>query len=122
MTWLWLALGGGIGTLGRYALAGAVAGRFGSGPLGIFAVNISGAFAIGFFLVVAGERGSISVDVQRFVATGLLGGYTTFSTLSLDTTRLLETGDYLGAAANGLGSLVAGVLAVWLGMTLARAL
>lgn len=119
-TYLWLALGGALGTLARYALSGAIASRYGPGPLGIFIVNISGAFLIGLFLVLAQDRFLVSPDIRRFVATGIMGGYTTFSTLSYETMRLVEDRDYLMATANGVGSLLAGLLAVWLGMTLAR--
>jgi fluoride exporter len=120
-TYLWLALGGALGTLGRYVLSGAIDSRYGPSPLGIFVVNVSGAFVIGFFLVLAQDRILVSPDLRRFVATGLCGGYTTFSTFSYDTMTLIEDHRYATAAANGLGSLAAGLLAVWLGMTLARA-
>jgi fluoride exporter len=115
-----VALGGALGTLGRYVVAGRVDERLGATPLGIFIVNISGAFMIGFFLTLAEGRFLISPDVRRFVATGILGGYTTFSTLSFETMKLLETGAYARGLANGLGSIVAGLAAVWVGMVLAR--
>lgn len=121
-TYLWLALGGALGTLSRYALSGAIDNRYGPSPLGIFVVNISGAFVIGFFLVLAQDRFLVSPDVRRFVAAGFCGGYTTFSTLAYETMTQLEDHNYWTAAANGLGSLAAGLVAVWLGMTLARAI
>jgi CrcB protein len=120
LSWVWLALGGALGTLGRYVVSGHVDERFGASPLGIFVVNISGAFAIGFFLTLAEGRFLISPDVRRFVATGILGGYTTFSTLSFESFKLLEAGDYTRGLANAFGSLAAGLVAVWLGMALAR--
>lgn len=81
MTYLWLALGGALGTLGRYAVSGWVYDRLGPGPLGIFVVNVSGAFLIGLFLELADGRALISPGLRQFVALGVLGGYTTFSTL-----------------------------------------
>ena len=122
MTYLWLAVGGALGTLGRYALAGWIDGRLGRGPLGIFVVNVTGAFAIGFVGVLAEERALVSPEARRVVAVGLLGGYTTFSTLAYDTARLLEAGDPRGALANGAGTLLAGLVAVSAGIGLARAL
>ena len=89
-TYLWLALGGALGTLSRYALSGAIDNRYGPSPLGIFVVNISGAFVIGFFLVLAQDRFLVSPDVRRFVAAGFCGGYTTFSTLAYETMTQLE--------------------------------
>jgi fluoride exporter len=120
VTYIWLALGGALGTLSRFLLSGWIDSRHGSSPLGIFVVNVSGAFAIGFFLTLAQSRSSISPDMRRFVATGFLGGYTTFSTLSWDTVNLLQDRNVALAALNGLGSLAAGLLAVYLGIVLAR--
>lgn len=120
MSYLWLALGGGLGTVGRYALAGWVDGRFGAGPLGIFAVNVLGSFLIGFLGTVAEERFFIPVEVRRFLAIGVLGGFTTFSTLSYETMKLVQTGSFASAAANGLGSLAAGLVAAYVGIVLGR--
>jgi len=120
MTWVWVALGGALGTLGRYALSLAVNERTGLGPWGTFVTNISGSLLIGFLAVVFTERLTGHDDLRRFVIIGVLGGYTTFSTLAFDTTRFLEDGDVARAALNGIGSLVIGVVAVFAGMALAR--
>jgi CrcB protein len=122
VTLLWLAAGGALGTLGRYAVSGWIDGRFGPGPLGIFVVNVTGAFLIGFFGTLAEDRFPIPPDLRHLVAVGVLGGYTTFSTLSYETMKLIETGDLAPAALNGLGSLLAGIVAVYLGMSAARVL
>lgn len=120
MTYVWLMSGGALGVLGRYLLAGWIDRHAGTFPLGILVVNISGALAIGFFLTLATTRFDISTDLQRFVATGMLGGYTTFSTLSWNTLQLLQD-DYIGrAAVNALGSLALGLVAVYCGVLLAR--
>lgn len=122
MTYLWLALGGALGTLGRYAVSGWVYDRFGPGPLGVFVVNVTGAFLIGLFLELADGRALLSPGLRQFLALGVLGGYTTFSTLSYETMKLLETGDVAAAALNGLGSLAAGLAAVYAGTVAGRLL
>ena len=120
MTWVWVAIGGALGTLARYAVSLAVNDRMGLGPWGTFVANISGSLLIGFLAVVFSERVSGHDDLRRFAIIGVLGGYTTFSTLAYDTTRFLEDGDVARAALNGIGSLIVGVVAVFVGMALAR--
>jgi fluoride exporter len=122
MLLLWIAIGGAAGSLGRYGLTWWLAQRIGPGPLGIFAVNVSGAFLIGFLLIATEGRFALSLDARRFIAIGVLGGYTTFSTLMYETMMLIEAGDYVRAAANSLGSVAAGLIAVALGIGLARLL
>ncbi|RIK46420.1 MAG: fluoride efflux transporter CrcB [Chloroflexi bacterium] len=120
MTYVWLMSGGALGVLGRYLLAGWIDRHAGTFPLGIMVVNVSGALAIGFFLTLATTRFDISTDLQRFVATGMLGGYTTFSTLSWNTLQLLQDDYIVRAAVNALGSLALGLVAVYCGALLAR--
>lgn len=122
MLLLWIALGGAIGSVGRYGLSWWVAQRFGPSPLGIFVVNVTGAFLIGFILVATEDRFTLSLDARRFIAIGILGGFTTFSTLMYETMMLVEAGDYLRAIANSLGSIAVGLIAVAAGIALARAL
>jgi CrcB protein len=120
VTYVWLMLGGALGVLARYVVAGWVDQRGGTFPWGIFVVNITGAFAIGFVLTLAEGRLAISADMQRFIATGILGGYTTFSTLSWNTLQLIQDDEFARAAFNGLGSLAVGLAAVYCGVLLAR--
>jgi CrcB protein len=122
VTWVWIALGGALGSVGRYGVSLAVNERMGVGPWGTFAANITGSLLIGFLAVIFTDRVTGHDDLRRFAIVGVLGGYTTFSTLAYDTTRLLEGGEIARAALNGLGSLVAGVIAVAVGMALARAI
>jgi CrcB protein len=122
VTLLWLALGGAIGTVARYAVTVSVNQRAGIGPWGTFAANISGSLLIGFLAVLFNDRIEVAPDVRRFLIIGVLGGYTTFSTLAYDTARFIETGELERALLNAGGSLVVGVLAVFLGMALGRAL
>ena len=114
---LGIGLLGGVGALARFLLDGAVSRRAGSFPWGTFAVNLSGAFALG---VLAGA--AVGGDAHRFAATGLLGSFTTFSTWVLESHRLGEDGQLRVAAANLLVSLVLGVALAWLGRELGAAL
>lgn len=118
---MWIALGGALGAVSRHALAGWIGGRFGAGPLGIFVVNISGAFLIGLVMALTDERVSVSPEVRRFLTVGILGGYTTFSTWMYETHQLAEAGDMTRAIVNIVGSTLAGLLAVWLGVIAGRA-
>jgi CrcB protein len=117
---LGIALAGALGAMARYGLDEAIGRRTGAFPWGIFVVNVTGAFLIGFMVEALEPRFEDQTWVRAAVLTGFLGAYTTFSTLSLDTYRLLDAG-YLGQAlANSVGTLAAGLLAVWLGLTLGR--
>lgn len=120
MIYLWLALGGALGTVGRYAVSGWVVDRFGPAPLGPFVVNIVGALFIGFVIVLLEGRTLVAPEVRPFIAIGILGGFTTFSTFSYEIMVLVREGSLGAAALNAFGSLLCGLIAVWLGMTLAR--
>lgn len=117
-----LALAGALGALARYGLDEWVERRGGLFPWGIFVVNVSGAFLIGLAVEVMEPRFEDVTWLRAAVITGFLGAYTTFSTFSLDTFRLFEAGFPVHAVANAVGTLVAGLLAVWLGLTVGRAL
>ena len=117
-----IALAGALGALARYGLDGFVARRTrGAFPWGTFVVNISGAFLLGFLFTVLTERWTVAPWVRSSVTIGFLGAYTTFSTLMLEGERLLEDGARLTALANFLGSLAAGLVAVYAGIVLGRA-
>lgn len=122
MIYLWLAVGGALGTMSRYAVSGWVVDRYGPSPLGTFTVNIAGSFLIGLILVLTEGRFLVSSDLRIFMTTGFLGGFTTFSTFMFETMGLLEDRSYQAALFNAGGSLLAGLIAVWLGMTVARLL
>jgi CrcB protein len=111
---LGIGLAGGVGAVTRFVVDGVVATRAVSEfPFGTFVVNLSGAFALG---VVAGA--ALDDDAYRLLATGLLGGYTTFSTWMFESQRLGEDGELRLGVVNLLGSLVLGVIAVWVGRAL----
>jgi fluoride exporter len=91
-------------------------------PMGTFVVNITGAFVVGFLFVVLTERFTIAPWLRSSILIGLLGGYTTFSTFTLETCRLLEGGAIGFAAVNIFGTLAAGMLAVYAGVVVGRAI
>jgi fluoride exporter len=115
-----IAVAGALGALARYGLDELIGRRTGAFPWGIFVVNVTGAFLIGFMVNALEPRFEDSW-VRLAVVTGFLGAYTTFSTFSLDTFRLLQEGRGGQAAFNAFGTLGFGLLAVWLGLSLGRA-
>ena len=117
-----IGIAGCLGALARYGLDGLVSRRASAFPWGTFVVNVSGAFLLGFVVTVLGERVAVGSWLRATVAIGFLGAYTTFSTLSLETYRLVETRSYALAGANALGSVAAGLVAVYDGVVLGRAL
>jgi len=120
MTVIWLAAGGVLGTLARYVLATRIGDLAGSTALGIFAVNIIGALAIGVFLGLAESREHWSREAHLFVATGFLGAFTTFSALAWQTYQFLDLRDAPAALANMAGTALVGLAAVYAGVALAR--
>lgn len=117
---LYLAVGAGsaLGGIARYWCSGAAAHLFGETfPWGTLIVNVVGSFVIGFFATLTAPDGRVFVGTttRQFVMTGILGGYTTFSSFSLQTLNLIRDGDWLRVAGNVGGSVVLCLLAVWLG-------
>ncbi len=123
MTLVLIAVGGAAGAVSRYLLQGWVqelsGGRF---PWGTFAVNISGSFLLGLVFALAIDRAILTPEVRVPVMIGFIGSYTTFSTLMLESWRLVEEGDYLFMFGNLIGSVVIGMLAVVAGLALGRLL
>src|SRR6267142_3979464 len=116
-----IGLAGLIGTLGRYALSGFVARRFGETfPTGTLLVNITGCFLAGFLFYLMQERFLANQTVRTVVMIGFLGGFTTFSSFGLQTFTLLRDGELWFAALNMVGSNLLGLLMVWAGYTLAK--
>ena len=121
---LQVALGGAIGASARYLSGAAISRAFGSGfPYGTMFVNIVGSFLMGLLAIWLMERmdGSFA-RCAPFLMTGVLGGFTTFSAYSLDALYLMERGRYMSASIYMGGSVVLAIAALFLGMTLARAI
>jgi fluoride exporter len=117
-----IGVAGALGALARYGVEGLVARRPGSFPWGTFAVNVSGSFLLGLVVTLLGERLAVAPLLRAALAIGFLGAYTTFSTLSLESYRLLEVRSFALAGANLLGSAAAGLVALYGGVVLGRAL
>ena len=116
-----IAVAGAVGALARYAVEGFVSRRMsGAFPWGTLIVNVTGAFVLGFLFTLFADRLLTPPWLRSTLLIGFLGGYTTFSTLSLETLRLFQDGAHLLALANGAGSLVAGLVAVYTGIVLGR--
>jgi CrcB protein len=123
MTIVGIAVAGALGALARYGLEGFVSRRTGGGfPWGTFVVNVSGAFVLGLLFTLLAERYIAEPWLRSSTTIGFLGAYTTFSTLSFESYRLLEDGAIGLAFANLLGSCAAGLLAVYLGVVVGRTL
>jgi CrcB protein len=117
-----VALGGALGSLARYFVAGAVQSAAWPGfPWGIFVVNISGGFIMGVIVELSALKFNLVPEVRAFLTVGILGGYTTFSTFSLDSVLLIQRGAWGAAAAYMVGSTVLSVLALFAGLWLVRA-
>jgi CrcB protein len=120
-----VAVGGAIGSLARYWCSGLVARTFGETfPWGTLFVNVAGSFLIGLVAVLTGPEGRLlwPTHVRLFVMLGLFGGFTTFSSFSLQTLSLIEDGEWLYAGGNILLSVGLCLVAVWLGAVCGTAL
>lgn len=119
MLTLWLALAGSAGAVARFVLDGVVRARWRSEfPWATLAINVTGSLLLGFITGLAiwhGEPG----DVRAIIGIGFCGGYTTFSTASLETVRLLQRGAYWAGAGNAFGALAVTVAAAAGGLALA---
>jgi fluoride exporter len=116
-----IGLGGFIGANTRYLLQQWAANQWGADfPYGTMLINVSGSFVIGFFLTLATGRLNISPEARLFVATGFLGGYTTFSSFSYETFRLVEQSGWWAAGINFTGNTILSMTGVLLGVFLAR--
>jgi fluoride exporter len=125
LTYVWIGLGSAIGGMGRYWCSGLVARSFGQVfPWGTIAVNVIGSLVIGFLATsLSGDgRFLVAPDARAFLMIGVCGGYTTFSSFSLETLSLLRDGEWSWAAANVVMSVFLCLVAVWLGHVGATAL
>ena len=124
MTWVWVAVGGALGTMARHAVNGYATQVFGrTVPYATAAVNIIGAALIGLLAgLIASGRLHMSSAVRVLVFVGILGGFTTFSSLMLDTLSLSHGGEHALAFSNLIAQTLFGVLAAWGGYQLALAI
>jgi CrcB protein len=123
LKYLLIGLGAFLGANARYMMQTWTAARWGSSfPLGTLLINVMGSFALGFFLTAATQRAAISTNWRLFIAVGLLGGYTTFSSFTYETLTLLQGDRWLATMLYLGGNVVVGLLAAFAGILLARAL
>ena len=117
-----VALGGAVGAISRYGVDRAVIGIVG-GPtvLGTFVVNITGSFLLGLFIAFTAERTGWLPESRFLVAVGVLGSYTTFSTLTIASVQLFQGGEVTRGLVNIFGSIAVGLLAALLGLVVGRA-
>jgi CrcB protein len=119
-----VALGSALGGVARYGLSGLVARSFGETfPWGTLIVNVLGSFLIGFVAALTGPDGRVLVSpvTRQFWMPGIFGGFTTFSSFSLQTLSLAQDGEWTRALANVTLSVALCLLGVWLGASLAAA-
>jgi len=118
---LFVAVGGGIGSVTRYLVSLWAAGRFGVDfPYGTLIVNVVGCYIIGLFMILATEKLLLPNYWRLLIASGFLGGLTTFSSFSYETLNLVQTGAWSSAAINLAANLFTGLFATWFGMVTAR--
>jgi fluoride exporter len=123
--YFWVAVGGALGTMARYWCSGFIARLAGETfPWGTLGINVLGSFVIGFFYALTGPDGRVfvSTTARQFVMVGICGGYTTFSSFSLQTLSLVNDGEWLPAASNIFLSVVLCLFAVSIGYSLAGAI
>ena len=121
LAYLWVAIGGALGSVARFGLDGLISARFGATfPWGTLAINVTGSFLIGVFAAYSDPDGRalISPGVRQFLMIGICGGYTTFSAFSLQTLNLVRDREWLYAGGNVILSVVLCLIAVWLGWML----
>jgi CrcB protein len=117
-SYIWIAIGSALGGVARYWCSGVAARLVGETfPWGTFAVNVVGSFIIGFFATLTGPDGRVYVGTtgRQFVMVGLCGGYTTFSSFSLQTLNLMNDGEWFRAGANIGLTVLCCLVAVWVG-------
>ena len=122
---LWVAVGGALGSVARYWASTLAVAAFGASfPWGTLIVNVLGSFIIGVVAAMAGPetRWSVPDDVRIFVMVGICGGFTTFSSFSLQTLGLIQEGEWGRAAANTVLSFALCMIAVWAGYAAASRL
>ena len=119
--YLLIAAGGALGSIARYWVGSTIAGRMGSKfPYGTFVINLTACVIIGFSLTYLGKHIELSPAWRFLVPIGFIGAYSTFSTYEWETLSTLRSGAFALAALYAVGSLIAGLAAVWCGAMLAE--
>jgi len=119
---LLIGAGGFAGAVARYLVDAEISQRFAAFPWGTLVVNVSGSFLVGLLFALITERAALPAELRGPLMIGFLGAYTTFSTLALESWRMIEDGAWLLAAVNLGGSVVIGMIAVVGGLAIGRAI
>jgi len=125
MSYIWVGLGGAIGSMARFWASGVVARHFGETfPWGTLIINVTGSFLIGAFASATGPDGRwlAPPSMRQFFMLGICGGYTTFSSFNLQTLNLARDGEWFDAGANIVLSVVLCLIGVWAGHLVAVSL
>lgn len=121
--YLFIAVGGSLGSIARYWVGSTVSGRLGTKfPYGTFVINITACLIIGFALTYLGKRAELNPEWRFLIPIGFVGAYSTFSTYEWETLSTMRSGAFLLAALYAVGSLLLGLIAVWGGSLLAEVL
>ena len=115
-----VGIGGAIGSIARYSIDRVAITYFGSSVAGTFAVNISGSFLLGLLTGMVAAHSNWPVEIRIFIGIGVLGSYTTFSTLSVATIQLVQRGEITNAIINIVASIVVGLAAAIAGIMLSK--
>ena len=120
--YLFIALGGALGAIARYWVGSSVAGRMGSKfPYGTLLVNLTACVILGFSLTWLGRRTEVNPAWRFVIPVGFIGAYSTFSTFEWETFSSLQSGAFLLSSVYVAASLLLGLIAIWVGVLLARA-
>jgi len=126
LAYLWIAIGGALGSVGRFWLTGVVSQRFDTFPAGTLVVNVAGSFIIGILCALTLPEGRMSSESRafttQFMMIGICGGFTTFSSFSRETINLLRDREWLYAGGNVMLSVALCLVATWLGYLLGSAI
>jgi len=123
LAYLWVAIGGALGSMARYGIGGLVSEKFGVAfPWGTLVINVTGSFVIGVLGALTAPEGKMTPQSRalttQLLITGVCGGYTTFSSFSLQTLNLIRDREWLYAGGNMVLSVTLCMIAVWLGYLL----
>lgn len=121
--YLWIALGGALGTVARYWIGATVASRMGTRvPYGTFVINISACVIIGFSLAFLGQHAELNPAWRYLIPVGFVGAYSTFSAFEWETFSSLRSGSFLIAALYITSSIFLGLAAIWCGTLVAKSI
>ena len=117
--WLLVAAGGAIGALARYIISGWFQSGNSTFPVGTMSVNIIGSFLLGFIMYFSEYTGVFSDEIRIFITIGVLGGFTTMSTFSYESFRMLEQNEFIKLSVNIIGTVLLTLCGIYLGKIMA---